>query len=164
MPHSERCGHRGIQFERLIWRSAIYLKRRHSDWGGGIIRVLLQQRWVVVESWERQQSDLKPLEKTVAQATTHWSAQLRHLCTQAFACEADALAALQQFEQELPWHQLDGIRVKQKCHYEKSGKPKSGTPPSRITYHPQASLTLNSTKVKTQQQRAGRFILATNDS
>jgi hypothetical protein len=45
VPHTQQCGHRGIRFERLIWRSAIYLKRRHRDWGGGIIRVLLQRRW-----------------------------------------------------------------------------------------------------------------------
>lgn len=45
VPQTERCGHRGVRFERLVWRSAIYLKRRHPDWGGGIIRVQLQRRW-----------------------------------------------------------------------------------------------------------------------
>jgi transposase len=73
------------------------------------------------------------------------------------------LAALQQFEKNLAWHQLDGMSVKQKLHDEKPGKPKQGTPPSRVTYHPQASLTLNEAVVAMQQQRAGRFILATNE-
>jgi transposase len=123
----------------------------------------VQQRWLVVESQERKQSDLKQLEKSVTKATTHWTAQLRQLCTQEFACEVDALAALQQFEKNLVWHQLDGMSVKQKLHYEKPGKPKQGTPPSRMTYHPQASLTLNEAVVAMQQQRAGRFILATNE-
>lgn len=31
--------------ERRIYRAAIWLKRHHSQWGGGLIRVLLQQRW-----------------------------------------------------------------------------------------------------------------------
>lgn len=44
-PSYERCGHRASQFEGLVYRSAIYLKRRHPSWGGGIIRVKLQQRW-----------------------------------------------------------------------------------------------------------------------
>lgn len=44
-PDYERCGHQGIEFERLVYRGAIYLKRRHPSWGGGIIRVKLQQRW-----------------------------------------------------------------------------------------------------------------------
>lgn len=44
-PHYEQCGRRGVQFERVVYRSAIYLKRRHRSWGGGIIRIQLQQRW-----------------------------------------------------------------------------------------------------------------------
>lgn len=122
----------------------------------------VQQRWFVVESQERKTSDLKKLEKTIANATVHWTSQLKQLCAQEFACEADALAAIKHFEQDLPWHQLEGMSVKQKLHYEKPGKPKRGTEPSRITYHPQASLKLNPTVVTIHQQRAGRFILATN--
>jgi transposase len=127
-----------------------------SDYGG------VQQRWFVVESQDRKTSDLKKLEKTIAKATTHWTSQLNQLCAQEFACEADALAAIEHFEQDLPWHQLEGMSVKQKLHYEKPGKPKRGTEPSRITYHPQAALKLNPTVVTIHQQRAGRFILATN--
>ncbi len=127
------------------------------DYGG------VQQRWFVVESQERKQSDLNQLEKTLANATTHWTSQLRQLCTQEFACEADAFAALKQFEKDLPWHQLDGMGVKQKLHYQKPGKPKRGTAATGVTYHPQALLKLNLTVVKTHQQRAGRFILATNE-
>jgi hypothetical protein len=44
-PSYENCGKREIHFERLLWRSAIFLKRRHPTWGGGIIRVILKQRW-----------------------------------------------------------------------------------------------------------------------
>lgn len=122
----------------------------------------VKQRWFVVESHQRQRADLKHLDKTLAKATAHWQSQLRQFCTQEFACEADALAALQHFEQNLAWHQLERMSVKQTLHYEKPGKPKRDTPPSRITYHPQASLKLNSTVVTLHQQRAGRFILATN--
>lgn len=92
----------------------------------------------------------------------HEQSQLRQVGTQEFACEADALAALKQFEKTLVWHQLEGIGVKQKAHYGTPGKPKRGTTPSRITYFPQASLTLNASVVHLHRQRAGRFILATN--
>jgi transposase len=127
-----------------------------SDYGG------IKQRWFVVESRERKQSDLKQLDKTLAKATAHWQSQLRQLCAQEFACQADALAALKKFEHNLPWHQLHNTGVKQTLHYQKPGKPKPDTPPSRITFQPQASLTLNSTLVTLHQQRAGRFVLATN--
>ena len=127
-----------------------------SEYGG------IKQRWFVVESRERKQADLKQLDKTLAKATTHWQSQLRQLCAQEFACQADALAALKKFEHTLPWHQLEDMGVKQTLHYEKPGKPKPETPPSRLTYHPHASLTLNSSVVTQQQRRAGRFVLATN--
>jgi transposase len=122
----------------------------------------VKQRWFVVESRERKQADLKQLDKTSAKATTQWQSKLRQLCAQEFACQADALAALNKFEQTLPWHQLEHKGVKQTLHYEKPGKPKPDTPPSRITYQPQASLTLNSSVVTLHQHRAGRFVLATN--
>lgn len=41
----ERCGNKARQFEKLIWRSACYLKRLHPSWGAGFIRVKLSQRW-----------------------------------------------------------------------------------------------------------------------
>jgi hypothetical protein len=44
-PNYEHCGKRESQFERLLWRSAIFLKRRYPTWGGGIIRVVLKKRW-----------------------------------------------------------------------------------------------------------------------
>jgi transposase len=120
------------------------------------------QRWFVVESQERKQSDLKKLDKTLSNQTSHQQMQMQQLCTQAFACEADAWAALKKFEQTLRWHELENVRVKQKRHYEKPGNPKQDTAPSRITDHPQASLKLNSAVVTLHQQRAGCFILATN--
>lgn len=122
----------------------------------------VQQRWFVVESQERKKSDMKQLDKTLATATTHRKAQLKQLCARAFACEADAIAALKQFEKNLLWHHLETISVKQKLHYEKPGKPKAGTEPNHITYHPQASLALNPIVISQHQRRAGRFILATN--
>lgn len=122
----------------------------------------VQQRWLVVESRERQKSDLKKLQKTVAQQTQYWQGQLRQLCAQQFACEADALAALKEFERSLPWHQLHQWSVVSKTHYEKPGRPKRGTLPSRITYHPQGTLQLNPQIIEMHQRRAGRFILATN--
>ena len=44
-PSYERCGHRQIKSDTLVWRGAIYLKRLHPNWGAGMIRVQLQQRW-----------------------------------------------------------------------------------------------------------------------
>jgi transposase len=128
-----------------------------SDYGG------VQQHWFVVESQARRQADRQQLDKTIATATQQAQTQLRQLSTQDFACEADALAALQQWATKLPWHQLATPTVQSIPHYDRPGKPKRGTSPSRITYRPQATLTLNTNLVEMHQRRAGRFILATND-
>lgn len=122
----------------------------------------VRQRWLVVESEARKQADLKQLAATLKRVTAQKQAELNQLCAHAFACAADAEAALQQFEKHLKWHQLSPITVVTKRHYERPGKPKRGTPPSRLSYQGQATLELNPIAVAHQQQRAGRFILATN--
>lgn len=127
-----------------------------SDYGG------VKQRWFVVESQSRKHADGQQLEKTLNKSTTQSQRQLRRLCAQEFACEADALKALDQFEQSLKWHQLASKGIKPVLHYEAPGKPKRGTLPSHITYQPNAELVVNPTVVAQHQQRAGRFILATN--
>ena len=47
----------------------------------------------MVESQERQESDLKRLEKNLDKAQTEATRQLRELSRQSFACIADALKA-----------------------------------------------------------------------
>jgi hypothetical protein len=114
----------------------------------------VRQRWVVVESEAHRQSDLDKLEQTIAQAAAQGQSQLTRLQRQAFACEANALAALEQVAARLPWHHLIDLQVKPKAHYERPGKPTADTPPPRITYHPQATLTLKGAKQAQHQLRA----------
>lgn len=122
----------------------------------------VQQRWFVVESEARRRADLDKLGQTIAQATAQGHTQIARLQRQASACDADALTALEQLAARLPWHELTDRQVTSKAHYDRPGKPTAETPPTRITYHPQATLTLKTDKQAQHQQRAGRFILATN--
>ena len=127
-----------------------------NDYGG------VRQRWFVVESEARRQADLAKLERTIATATAQAQMQLDRLHRQEFACEADALAALESLAAQLPWHHLTDRQVTSKAHYDRPGKPKPGTVPTRVSYHPQATLTLYHEQQTRHQHRAGRFILATN--
>lgn len=43
LPH--HCGATGIRSDRLLYRAACFLKRRHPDWGAPLIRLLLEQRY-----------------------------------------------------------------------------------------------------------------------
>jgi transposase len=127
-----------------------------SDYGG------VQQRWFVVESEARRQADLAKLERTIAKAAGQAQTQLDRLHRQEFACEADALAALESLAAQWPWHHLSDAQVSPKAHYDRPGKPQPDAVPTRVTYHPQATLTLKLEKQTRHQHRAGRFILATN--
>lgn len=73
-----------------------YRWSQHQSQYGGI-----QQRWLVVESQERQESDLKRLEKNLDKAQIEATRQLRELSRQSFACVADALKAANKLSKKL---------------------------------------------------------------
>ena len=43
--HYDQSGRHGHRCQHLIYRSALWLKRRHPSWGGGLIQVILKQRY-----------------------------------------------------------------------------------------------------------------------
>src|SRR4051794_33886990 len=44
-PHYERCGPQQPKSEALIYRCALWLKRHHTNWGAGVILVLLHDHY-----------------------------------------------------------------------------------------------------------------------
>lgn len=122
----------------------------------------VRQRWLVVESAQRQAADLKALEKRLAKATKQVQAKLDQLCRQPFACEVDAQQAIERFEKTLKQHCLMQVSVAEKPQYPTPGRPAKTAIPIAIHYHVQATLMLNADAVERQQRRAGRFVLATN--
>ena len=120
------------------------------------------QRWVVVESDRRREADLKQLHKRVRQDEQCQQRHLDKLCKESFACEADALKEMQQFEQRLRYCCLSQVAVVEQAHHGKRGRPKQSSQPQALSYHLQASLGLNSEVIEEQQRIAGRFILATS--
>jgi transposase len=127
-----------------------------SDYAG------VKQRWLIVESDKRRTSDLEQLEKQRDNAQKQAQQQLKKLCAQEFACEADALMAAQTLSQALPWHDLSNCAVDAKNHYERAGKPAVSDTPVRVSYALNAMLKPDEDKITRYRQRAGRFILATN--
>src|SRR5918992_4650154 len=43
-PDYARCGRPGVRADRLLYRSACWLRRRHPGWGAGLIRTILAER------------------------------------------------------------------------------------------------------------------------
>ena len=122
----------------------------------------VHQRWVVVESSQRQASDLKQWEKRFANATQRKQAALDRLARQPFACEADAQTALERFEKTLNYHLITDASLEERPHYDHPGRPAKTAKPSSVSYHIQATLAPDPTADALQRRRAGRFILATN--
>jgi transposase len=115
----------------------------------------IQQRWLVVESQERQESDLKRLEKNLDKAQTEATRKLRELSRQSFACVADALKAANKLSKKLKYHQLVALDTQEI-------PSKSARKNSSASYKLTARLEVKSDVVEAERRQAGRFILATN--
>jgi transposase len=120
------------------------------------------QRWVVVESDNRREADLKQLQKRVKQDEQRQQRRLAQLAQESFACQADALNAIKKFEQTLHYCCLSQVSVVEQAHHGKRGRPKQGSQPQSLSYHVQVTLVPNSEVIEEHQRIAGRFILATN--
>lgn len=122
----------------------------------------IKQLWVVVESDERQQADIKALPSRIEKSLAANIKSLKRLKSKEFACEADALSAAADFEKTLKYHLLRELKIITKPHYQSQGRPRPDEKISHYTYHIQATLIENEIVIKNHRNQAGRFILATN--
>jgi transposase len=122
----------------------------------------VRQRWLVFESENSRNRDLKTLEKQLKKAQTEVSRQVNQLAKQEFECYDDALKQGEQLGKTWQYHQVESVEVERKEHYGKRGRPKPGEEPQRVTYHAMVKVTVNEGAIAESQQKAGRFILSTN--
>jgi transposase len=122
----------------------------------------ISQRWFIIESAERKKSDFTKIEKQVKETRSKAEQQLKKIGKEEFACEADALSAATKLSRELVLHELSGIRIVERQHYEHPGKPSAKNTPVRTSYQVTADIVEDEGKIAIKKQRAGRFILATN--
>lgn len=127
-----------------------------SNYGG------IKQRWLVVESEARKQADNKQLGKRLLKQLDKAQSLLRQLSQQEFACATDAIKAAKRFESQQRFHQLANLEIIAHKRHAKSGRPRKDAQPCECYYQVRAILVPNQLAIATDQQRAGRFILATN--
>lgn len=116
-----------------------------SNYGG------VEQRWLVVESTERKESDLRKLEKRISKSKTSALDQLKKLLDFKFNSRDCAIKAVENLKKKFKYHQIDNID-----YLEKESKDK------KLFYQVNASLSENIHAIKIAYQGAGRFILSTN--
>lgn len=138
----------------------------------------IEQRWILVESQARRNSDLKQLTKKIEQYQQKSQQEFQALAHQEFACAADALNAANKLSKIMKWHQLWELEIIEKPHYGKAGKPKQDAVPTRISYHITGTVIpidseiadarsagvppIEAHQAAAERVRCGRFILATN--
>lgn len=120
----------------------------------------IKQQWVVVESLQRMEADLKTAAKKIEKALNKKA--LKSLINKSFACEADALSAVTEFEKTLKFHNLSELQIVSQPHYSRRGRPNPEQQPTHNSWHILSGLIENPVTVAAIQKQAGRFILATN--
>jgi len=122
----------------------------------------VEQRWILVDSPHRSQSDdwLKPLEKQ----EKGLQRSLKQLCSQVFACKPDAMDALLRFQDALTGYTLTQVALVSVAAKRPPGRPKRAQPPDSPTlgYPWQATLERTAEYEAKCQPRHRRFMLATN--
>jgi transposase len=132
------------------------LKESRSEYAG------IEQRWILVESQARRNSDLKQLAKKIEQYQQKSQQEFQALSHQEFACAADAMNAALHLSKTMKWHQLSDLETVEKSHHDKAGKPKKAAVPTRISYQVIGTVISSDSEIAAQRVRCGRFILASN--
>ncbi|GBE73106.1 transposase [Microcystis aeruginosa NIES-87] len=115
----------------------------------------IEQRWLVVQSQERRESDLRKLTQKITKAESKAVLDLKKLSQERFACEADAIKALSKLSTQFKYHQINESKVTP----AKSNKKDSL---NEISYQISATVCQDESKINTELLSAGCFIIATN--
>jgi transposase len=115
---------------------------QRSNYGG------IAQRWLVVESSFRGESDRRKLEKNLKKAELESKKKLRELSNVEFACSADAFSAANRLSQQLKYYNLTQISSKEataKTDSNMSSSPAKSS--SSLIFKVQAQLELDASVV-----------------
>lgn len=122
----------------------------------------VRQRWLIIESEKRLQSDLKQLDKRLTKQLKVAKSSLKSLMQQDFACVADAKQAADKLKRSWKYHSLESIDIETEVHYRKAGRPTKNQSPEHFTYRVTAQVIPVEEAIEIARRQAGRFILATN--
>ena len=116
-----------------------------SNYGG------ITQRWLVVESEARAESDKKSLEKKITKEKEIIQKKVAKLVKKTFDNATEAESSLRQIQSKLKYHLISDIEI-----IENQVKPLNNT------YQITGKIQPNSEVIESYKNRAGRFIIATN--
>lgn len=115
----------------------------------------IEQRWLVVQSQDRRESDLRKLSQRITKAESKAVQELKKLSQDKFACEADAVKALSKLSKQFKYHQIQESKITEITSNKKDN-------PTGTSYKISATVSRSESKINTEVLSAGRFIIATN--
>lgn len=122
----------------------------------------IKQRWLIVFSQQAYNKEYETLVKAVRKECDTKDKEFWHLSNKAFACEADAIKACEEFNKKLKYHTIS-FTVVEKQKYGKKGRPDGNIKPVGKEYYLSGSIQINPYKVGEAKKRKGYFIIATNE-
>ena len=122
----------------------------------------VEQRWLVVESEKRKDSDKKEIEKKREAEEKKATAELKKLSKEKFACKVDAEKAGRELEKTWKYYEIEELEIEKKANYGGTGRPKKGEKASSYYYQVTGKIKEKHGVREKEEKRAGRFILATN--
>ena len=135
-----------------------YRSSKHKSNYGGVL-----QRWLVVESLARLESDQRKLSRNIKKSEIEAQQKVRKLSSVEFACETDAVAAANHLSQQLKYYNLSDIKtIKSAFKADVSSPNHTEACPLSSIFKVQAKLELDVSAVAKETKKSGRFILATN--
>ncbi len=111
----------------------------------------IKQRWLVVESQPRKESDLKKLEQKINKESQMLSQKLASLSKKYFETLVEANLRLQTISSKLKYHLISQIEITEKSEKKQQKK-----------YQVAAKFQPDESKIISLKRKAGRFIIATN--
>jgi len=121
------------------------------------------QRWLVVHSPQAREQEIKSFNRNLEKLERKDMDRLSTLQKQDFACEADALAALEQFAKTLKFHLLDFKSATPRAQFAGKGRPARDQSPAKTVWNVIGHLEKNQNAIAAACARKGNFIIATNE-
>ena len=122
----------------------------------------VEQKWLLVRSEQATKREHHTLTSRMLKQAEVSRKTFKKLCQQAFACHADALAAIEQWQEKQATLAVEAT-VLEVPVYKSKGRPGTHHPPVRTYYQISGTLYAPLEKREEATKQLGLFILATND-
>ncbi len=133
-----------LEFEKSEIEGYSFVEK-NSNYGG------ISQRWLVVKSEARAESDKKSLEKKITKEKELTNKKLAKLLKKNFANSTEAELSLKQLQSKLKYHLISQSQIIENNVNNQNN-----------TYQVTGEIQSNSEVIESYKNRAGRFIIATN--